>query len=98
LPETDNLDAWRDVLNELWRRSRDALDSGLAPEPWSPPEGLGPIPVELIPRAASLVQGQRLAIANLRERRDDVSARLRIMKQVPQLFHGDIPVYVDRVS
>jgi hypothetical protein len=98
LPESGDVDAWRDVLNELWRRSRDALEPDQAREAWNPPAGLGPIPVELIPRAASLVHAQRIAIANFRARKDDVSARLRVMRQVPQPFHGDIPVYVDRVS
>ncbi|MDQ1582085.1 MAG: hypothetical protein QOF36_139 [Microbacteriaceae bacterium] len=98
MPDSGDVEAWREVLNELWRRSRDALDSGPALAEWTPPAGLGPIPVELIPRAASLVESQRIAIANVRARKDDVSARLRIMKQVPQLFHEDIPVYVDRVG
>jgi hypothetical protein len=89
---------WRDVLNELWRRSRDAMENGETLDEWIPPDGLGPIPPELLPQARSLAHSQRLAIARLRARKDDVSSRLRVMKKVPQLFHGDTPVYVDRVG
>ena len=98
--ETDLIDAapWQSVLNDLWRRCRDSLESVERLEPWTPPAGLGPIPVALIPQAESLMHAQRVAMAGIRARKNDVSARLKVMRQVPQLFHGDMPVYVDRVS
>ena len=103
--EVDAVDAdlinaapWQSVLNDLWRRCRDSLESEERPEPWTPPTGLGPIPADLIPQAESLMHAQRVAMAGIRARKDDVSARLKVMRQLPQLFHGDMPVYVDRVS
>lgn len=103
--DSANHDRWVAVLNELWRHTRDSMDAGVTDharartsgETWTPPEGLGPMPAELLPRAAALRTSQQLAIARVEERLADVSSRLRAVKKIPQLA-ADVPVYLDRIG
>lgn len=103
--DSANYDRWVAVLNELWRHTRDSMDAagaegaraGTSQEAWIPPEGLGPMPAELLPRAVALRTSQQLAIARVEERLAGVSSRLRAVKKIPQLV-ADVPVYLDRIG
>ncbi len=96
-PGTDDHERWAAILGELWQHTRDSLVTGVTPAPWTPPEDLGPLPRDLVPRANALVESQRLAIARVRERMTDVSSRLKAVKKIPQ-FSTDAPVYLDRLG
>jgi hypothetical protein len=70
-----DLDAWTAAHNR-------ALVEGDAPVPaalvrFVPPDDLGPIPTELVPRAEAILVAGRAIEAGLAERRDDVYAQLR---------------------
>ena len=70
-----DLDAWTAAHNR-------ALVEGDAPVPaalarFVPPDDLGPIPTELVPRAEAILAAGRAIEAGLAERRDDVYAQLR---------------------
>lgn len=70
-------------LAESLAAQRQALDDGVVPVPFQPPEGLGPLPRHLLPRALELLAEsraveRRLAAAMTGVRRHtDVARRLR---------------------
>jgi hypothetical protein len=89
---------WSAVLDELWRHVSAAIGTGSEPAAWAPPDGLGPIPAALVPRAESIVRAQQLAIGDVRRRADVLEAHLKAVRKVPQLYPTDTSVYLDRLG
>ena len=66
---------WHDVLDEIEARI-DLAERGEQVE-FVPPEGLGQIPAELVPRAQALVTRGAQVEAGLTERAEELRAQLR---------------------
>jgi hypothetical protein len=64
--------AWNAALDEL-ERYADAPALGVD---WEPPAGLGPMPIELLPRAQRVAQAQQRAVRRLTDERRLAAAHL----------------------
>lgn len=96
------LSCWDDVLASLEReveaseRLVDHVRNGLAPldeeptvDPWSAPEGLGPLTDELLVRAHALLARQAAATEALSKALDDVRAsQRRTVRRLPGEYPG----------
>ncbi|MFE6967063.1 hypothetical protein ACFVAJ_18265 [Agromyces sp. NPDC057679] len=85
---------WDELLGQMEADYEFASAGGVLTQPlWTAPEGLGPIPEELKPRAQQLLELQRAHLAELEEKRRNVKKELRGVKQVPVIDRP--PVYLD---
>ncbi|MGO4102388.1 hypothetical protein AB4Y63_00410 [Leifsonia sp. YAF41] len=81
--------AWVALLDELEASLGEAAlgASGAAAEStssaWTPPQGLGPIPGDLVDRARDILGGQRELISELLGERRAVGEQLAALRQVP---------------
>ena len=62
---------------------------------WTPPAGLGPLPVELVDRASAVAGVQRGALARLDAARKAVLAHLGAVRSVESSHEPERPVYLD---
>ncbi|MBB2993902.1 hypothetical protein [Paeniglutamicibacter cryotolerans] len=64
------------------------------PAPWTPPAGLGPLPVSLEPRVSALLAEMDDAKLTVAGKRDEASRQLRAVAIVPRPAPGN-SVYLD---
>jgi hypothetical protein len=69
--------------------------STTAASTWTPPSGLGPIPVELEGRARELLAGQRELIAELEHTKRATATQLAALRKVPATRPTGASVYLD---
>jgi hypothetical protein len=62
---------------------------------WTPPAGLGPLPVELADRAAAVAVAQRDALAQVDDARLVVLRHLEVVRTVEASRQPERPVYLD---
>ena len=100
---------WAGVLDELEYRlglaavdaathlRQDAAPDGAigVPAPWTPPSGIGQIPVELIDRARALLAGQRELGAELEAGKNEIARHLAAIRSVPAMRAPSASVYLD---
>lgn len=87
---------WADALDRLEFEIEFA--GKLSPEldePWAPPQGLGPLPLELRDRAAAILIAQRAATARLDEHRRETGRHLSALRTVPQVNTHERSAYLD---
>jgi hypothetical protein len=103
--------AWVAVLDDLERslamaahpagrefagNTEDPEDASTTPlEPWSPPAGLGPLPVDLADRAERLLRAQLDAGSLLQEARGRVARHLVVVRSVDPARPARDSVYLD---
>ncbi|WP_411700795.1 hypothetical protein [Conyzicola sp.] len=92
-------DSWVEVLAALEESAASALDPGsmtdaAAPATWTPPAGLGPLPLPLRERAQTLLADQRGAARALDELQRETGRHLAAVRAVPQLSDRQ-SVYLD---
>ncbi|MDN4613424.1 hypothetical protein P5G50_03060 [Leifsonia sp. F6_8S_P_1B] len=93
------LAAWTDALERLEQVLREALAGGaFEPGVWTPPAGLGPLPVELRERATRLLDAQQHTLRHLADMRRSTARHLSAVRSVPRDASGPAPVYVDLVG
>ncbi|WP_223692966.1 hypothetical protein [Leifsonia poae] len=88
---------WEEAL----RRFEDDLQDALAqidPVPWRPPIALGPIPPELVERAARIIEAQAHTIRYLEDVRQTTAKHLAAVRAVPAAEVGAHPVYFDLIG
>lgn len=97
--------AWPQVLDGLYEgldRLRRAVVDDLGPSepdevPWSPPAGIGELPVDLAPRAATLFQEMEAMRVLIERRREETLKQLRAVEAVPR-DTGTASVYLDLIG
>jgi len=72
-----------------------APEAGTGIVPWTPPDGLGPLPAELAPRAQALAAALTAAAARLAAARDEIARQLAAVRSVPLAEDGGSSVYLD---
>ena len=95
MPDT-SFDAWVDALDELERELEWADDvvSGRSAQ-WTPPQGLGTMPAELVDRASRILDAQRNLMTWLDEERQDAGRHLAALRSVPAVTDAAASVYLD---
>ncbi|HEY0259146.1 MAG TPA: hypothetical protein VGC18_04780 [Lacisediminihabitans sp.] len=72
---------------------------GFAAEPvWTPPDSIGPLPVELAERARAIVRAQAATIALIEDRRRQIGRHLVALRSIPLAGDGGRPSYLDTMS
>jgi hypothetical protein len=62
---------------------------------WTPPSGLGPLPLDLAPRARALLAALNQAATQTATARDDIAAQLAAVRSVPLAGDRGSSVYLD---
>ncbi|QEE60179.1 hypothetical protein FVA74_00350 [Salinibacterium sp. dk2585] len=95
MPDT-SFDAWVAALDELERELEWADDvvSGRGAQ-WTPPQGLGRMPAELVDRATRILDAQRNLMTRLDEERQDVGRHIAALRSVPAVTDAAASVYLD---
>jgi len=86
-----------DRAEDLLRAARAPGDAGVdvvVTEPWRTPRGLGPLPVDLAPRAAALVERQRDLVRRTADQLGEHRRRLRTADAL-RTREAAVPVYLD---
>ncbi len=78
-------------------------ERSVAPEPhtapaWTPPEGLGPIPEELVERARSVEAAQQAAVERLEEAKRTTARHLAAVQSVPEGRASGRSIFLDVTS
>jgi hypothetical protein len=92
-------DSWDDVMAALELSAATALDpeavtDDAAHVAWTPPAGLGPLPLHLRERALHLLAEQRESVRNLEELHRETGRHLAAVRAVPQMSDRQ-SVYLD---
>jgi len=87
--------AWLEALAEMEALAGRAGDVDFTPSPYTPPVGLGPLPDDLVPRAAEVQAAQRSAVQRVLDARRRVVAHIAALKTVPAAHDSDASVYLD---
>lgn len=100
--------AWSAALDDLERGIDDAERTLTSIEPesapstaaarWTPPTGLGPLPVELSTRASSVLARQQAVAERLHTARSAVLQHLGAVRTVERSHEPDRPVYLDALG
>lgn len=104
--DTSDLRRWIEVLDELEQTlatAAEATSKGEDPDAtrrtavvlWKAPQGLGPIPNELVERATKLAAAQQEAIRELRADMRQNRQELAYLEAVPTRAAGGRSVYLD---
>lgn len=104
--DTSDLRRWIEVLDELeltLATAAEATSEGENPDAsrrtavvlWKAPQGLGPIPNELVERATQLAAAQQEAIRELRADMRQNRQELAFLEAVPTRAAGGRSVYLD---
>lgn len=64
-------------------------------ELWSPPEGMGEIPAELVPRMRRLVAAQKALMERMEERRTELGRQMGAVRKVPTISSSSHSLYLD---
>lgn len=72
-----------------------APEAGTGVVPWTAPAGLGPLPVDLAPRAQALITALNAAVARTTAARDEIARQLAAVRSVPLAEDGGKSVYLD---
>ena len=89
MPDQD----WTAVLSDLEQRL--ALGEG---SEWLPPEGVGPLPPELAPRALKLLAAQQGALRRTEAELDRIGRKLTALRRPAAGRSPDAPAYVDTMA
>lgn len=84
---------WASVLDDLETATARSVDG--APAAWAPPLGLGPLPVDLQPRAEEVLARQHGARQRLDAELRDVTGQLGAVRAVGRSAAPERPVYLD---
>jgi hypothetical protein len=87
--------AWLEALAEMEALAGRAGDVDFTPSPYTPPVGLGPLPDDLVPRAAGVQAAQWSAAQRVLDARRRVAAHITALKAVPAAHDRDASVYLD---
>lgn len=90
----DSLEEWSEILDRLEACIAEAFAGG-EPAPWNPPDGAGPLPVELADRAHRILDAQIESIAMLGKVRNDALAHLDALSTVPDTRNATRPLFLD---
>lgn len=91
---------WVDVLDSMeadLETDRMLIEQSVVPSnptTWEPPQHLGPIPIELRPRAADLLARLVTMTEKLTELRDTTGQQLNAVRSIPSVRSG-ASVYLD---
>lgn len=96
--ELDPHDTWERVLTDLETALAAADAVGVAPQAWTEPTGLGPVPRDLVGRASRLVAAQRDAITRAEASRRTVGEHLVALRSVEQTRAPLHAVYLDATA
>ncbi|MFF1876467.1 hypothetical protein [Leifsonia sp. NPDC058230] len=95
--DTDVVRDWHDALGRVELDLQRAV-AQIDPVPWRPPIALGPIPPELVERAARLLEAQLHTIRYLEDVRQTTAKHLAAVRSVPPAEPGAHPVYFDLIG
>jgi len=84
---------WASVLDDL--ETATARSGEVASGTWAPPVGLGPLPVDLQPRAAEVLARQQSTRQRLDAELRDVTGQLGAVRAVGRSAAPERPVYLD---
>lgn len=91
-----NLQAWMDVLAKMEAEADAACRTQYeAISPWSPPQGLGPIPPELVQRARDVETAQQAAVGRLEEAKATTARHLAAIQSVREVKASGQAVFLD---
>lgn len=86
-------------MEELEANARSAiaprLDETTTGEVWEPPTDVGPIPIELMARARTVLLSHLDAIGHVEKLRDSTLAHLTAVRTVPDAAASDRSIYLD---
>lgn len=88
---------WDEALTSMEHDLQGALAT-IDPVPWRPPIALGPIPPELMERAARILEAQMHTIRYLEDVRQTTAKHLAAVRAVPATEVGPHPVYFDLIG
>ena len=86
--------SWLAVLDRFEADIALAVSGGI-PEAWTPPEDLGPCPVELTNRALRVLDAQRETVAILAKERHAAGAHLSALTAVQDPRESGHPLFLD---
>ena len=86
--------SWGAVL-DLFEADIAVAVSGGSPGSWTPPDDLGPCPVELVERAARVLDAQQEAASILVRSRRDAAAHLDAIDSIPDSSIAGHALYLD---
>lgn len=95
--ESHSPTGWDDALTQMEHDLQGALAT-IDPVPWRPPIALGPIPPELMERAARILEAQMHTIRYLEDVRQTTAKHLAAVRAVPAAEPGPHPVYFDLIG
>jgi hypothetical protein len=88
---------WHEALGRVEVDLQRAV-AQIDPVPWRPPIALGPIPPELVERAARLLEAQLHTIRYLEDVRQTTAKHLAAVRSVPPAGASAHPVYFDLIG
>ncbi|MFF1632369.1 hypothetical protein [Leifsonia sp. NPDC058248] len=88
---------WHHALTRVEEDLQRAV-AQIDPVPWRPPIALGPIPPELVERAARLLEAQLHTIRYLEDVRQTTAKHLAAVRSVPPAEPSAHPVYFDLIG
>jgi hypothetical protein len=90
----DQAAAWSVILDRFEADIALAVSGG-TPGSWTPPADVGPVPPELLERAARVLDAQQETRAILTRSRDDAAAHRDALDSVPDSGHSGHALYLD---
>jgi hypothetical protein len=97
LDENEPVRDWHEALTRVEEDLQRAVAQA-DPVPWRPPIALGPIPPELVERAARLLEAQLHTIRYLEDVRRTTARHLAAVRSVPAVDSSAHPVYFDLIG
>lgn len=101
-PKQSTEGAWSALLDDMETDLRAAAAAAAAGTPsdrnaleWTPPQGLGPLPEELVERAEGIQAAQHKALQRLEEARASAAKHLAAIDAVPGSREHGHSVYLD---